>query len=129
MKYQAIPVPVQAIQLTDIAISYVKWGGIQHAKKGDWLISKGGEQYTCDEAVFAETYRPYYASEFFHQPEPGWFYKQALIEAEKATEDGTVQTLEGTSAYKAGDFIVTNPGGDRYCIPKNKFHNLYELVE
>lgn len=58
IKYNSIFVPVQAIQLTDISISYEKWGGIQQAKKGDWLLSKNGEQYTCEETIFAKTYKP-----------------------------------------------------------------------
>ena len=43
MRYRSILVPVQAICLADIAITYEKWGGTQHAKKGDWLLSKDGE--------------------------------------------------------------------------------------
>lgn len=119
MRYQAKPVPVQAIRLADISITYEKWGGLQHADIGDWLLSKEGEVYTCAAAVFADTYQPL--------PErPGWFVKVAYVEAEEATEGGAVETLEGLSTYRAGDFLVVNPGGDRYCVEREKFLRLYD---
>ena len=57
MKYKAKPVPTLAIQL-NMNIAYNKWGGIQKAKAGDWLLQKAGDTFTCDEKVFADTYRP-----------------------------------------------------------------------
>ena len=117
MKYIAKPVPTQAIQL-DIALSYEKWGGPQSAKIGDWLLSKAGETYTCEAVVFASTYRPLACRE-------GWFYKRAEIDAEVALVSGTIKTIEGESSYEAGDFIITNPGGDQYCIGQAEFGELY----
>lgn len=117
MRYKAKPIPVQAIQL-DIALTYEKWGGTQCSRVGDWLLSKEGETYTCESAVFAETYR-----QMEHRA--GWFYKDVTVDAVQAEEDGVVKTLEGSSDYLAGDYIVTNPGGDRYCVDAAKFESLY----
>lgn len=100
--------------------TYNKWGGPQTCKEGDLLIYNDGEFYTCDREVFESTYE---ATEGQDR-----YVKTALIEAEEATEDGKVTTLEGESAYKAGDFIVTNPGGDQYCIGREKFLSMYEAV-
>lgn len=120
-RYVSKPVPVQAIQLTDISIQYEKWGGVQVGKRGDWLLSKGGEVYTCDHGVFAETYRPI-------DGRPGWFVKVAYVDAVQMFADGKVKTLEGESAYLALDYLVTNPGGDQYVIPRSKFEGLYDPV-
>ena len=119
MIYVAKPIPTQAIQL-DIALTYEKWGGTQQASVGDWLLSKNGETYTCEEKVFEETYRP------LGQGREGWYYKYVVIEAEVATSEGKVKTLEGHSDYQAGDYLVTNPGGDQYVITAAKFPTLYE---
>lgn len=100
-------------------LHYEKWGGQQEASEGDWLIDNNGEAYTCEQKVFASTYE---------QVSPGVYRKTATIEAEQATEDGAIDTLEGSSKYKAGDFLVTNPGGDRYPIEHDKFVAMYEPV-
>lgn len=39
--------------------------------------------------------------------------------------DGTIET---TSVAKEGDFIITNPDGERYVVSSNKFHKKYELA-
>ena len=36
---------------------YLKWGGQQRGKQGDWLVDNGGDVYTVDGEVFASTYR------------------------------------------------------------------------
>ena len=120
MKYQARPVPVQAIQI-NMPMQYIKWGGYQDANVGDWLLSKGGDTYTCDKQVFAETYRPLPGRE-------GWFFKVAEVDAVRVEADGAVETIEGASEYKAGDYIVTNPGGDQYPVSADKFDALYQPV-
>lgn len=101
-------------------LTYNKWGGEQTAKVGDYLINNNGEAYTCDGQVFADTYEEVGDDEYV---------KTATIEATEATEAGSISTLEGESAYEAGDFLVTNPGGDRYCITRDKFLAMYEEVE
>jgi hypothetical protein len=43
---------------------------------------------------------------------------------EIASEDGTLQTLEGPVNYKKGYYILTGPKGERYPIPPEKFQEL-----
>ena len=76
--------------------------------------------YTCEKKVFDETYVPM-------EGRPGWYYKYVAIDADVAKAPGKVKTLEGYSDYEAGDYLVTNYGGDQYVIAGAKFHNLYEL--
>jgi hypothetical protein len=107
------------LELPDGVLMYEKWGGLQVASQGDWLIDNNGEVYTCEAKVFASTYE---------MVSKGQYRKTATVEAEQTTEDGTVETLEGKSGYKAGDYIVTNPGGDRYPVEKVKFEAMYQPV-
>jgi len=123
-KYQSKPVPTVALQLIDIGVTYEKWGGVQEAKPGDWVMNKGGETFTCDGKVFANTYRP--LTDENGEVIPHTYFKHAVIEAEQATGDGVIKTLEGESAYVAGDYIVTNPDSDQYPIERSKFEGLYE---
>lgn len=114
--------PVTAVQL-DLDcddFTYTKWGGEQLCKKGDWLVNNGGDTYTVDGNVFARTYKAL---------SPGVYVKSAPIWAEVATEAGTVETLEGRSDYKPGDFLVSNneDGSDAYCISAERFRDLYKL--
>lgn len=104
------------LELPNAELKYEKWGAMQVAKQGDWLIDNNGEVYTCDKKVFADTYE---------EAGKGEYRKIATIEAERANEDGKIETLEGESEYKVGDYIVTNPGGDRYPIEQDKFENMY----
>lgn len=43
---------------------------------------------------------------------------------EIAQQDGSVQTLEGPVAYKAGYYILTGPKGEKYPMPPAKFAEL-----
>ncbi len=104
------------------AFDYRKWGGEQHGKQGDWLVDNNGDVYTVDGQVFPSTYR---------QLSPGVYVKTTPIYAVKATADGRVQTKEGMSEYRAGDYIVSNDaeGTDAYCISAEKFEAMYEPDE
>lgn len=115
---------IVAVQLkldTD-GFAYRKWGAEQHCKPGDWLVDNGGDIYTIDEKVFADTYE---------QINPGRYKKTTSIWAEVATEPGVVDTREGQSHYRAGDYLVSNneDGTDAYCISADKFEAMYELDE
>jgi len=115
---------VVAVQLkleTD-GLHYKKWGGEQHAKRGDWLVDNNGDVYTVDAAVFARTYQPL---------RPGTYLKSTPIWAEVALASGSVQTKEGQSQYAAGDYLVSNDeeGSDAYCMNAAQFIAMYELDE
>ena len=100
-------------------LRYRKWGHEQYAKPGDWLVDNDGDVYTVDAASFSRTYR---------QVGEGRYVKSAPVWAERATAAGAVETLEGRTAYVAGDWLVSNQedGGDAYAMSDDKFRSLYE---
>jgi len=115
---------VIALQLnldTD-GFTYRKWGAEQRCKKDDWIVDNGGDIYSVDAKVFAETYRKTGA---------GTYVKTTPIWAQIATQEGSVATKEGRSHYQSGDYLVYNnsDGTDAYCISAAKFEAMYELVE
>jgi hypothetical protein len=99
--------------------AYRKWGAEQRCKRDDWLVDNDGDVYTVDGEVFARTYR---------RVEPGRYVKTTPVWAERATADGAVQTKEGQSHYRAGDYLVYNneDGTDGYCVSASKFEAMYE---
>jgi len=111
--------PITAVQLDLIfeEFQYSKWGGSQKANPGDWLVNNDGDTYTIANRVFRETYK---------EVSPGRFIKTVTIEAEQVAAFGFIKTLEGDSSYEPGDYIITNPGGDKYPVSKGKFENMYE---
>lgn len=110
------------LNLDTSGLHYRKWGGEQHAKRGDWLVDQQGEVYTVDQRVFAATYR---------QLRSGTFLKITPVWAEQAAQAGSVRTKEGESHYAAGDYVVSNneDGSDAYCIGADKFVAMYERDE
>ena len=115
---------VVAVQLdldTD-GFTYFKWGAEQQCKRGDWLVDNEGDIYTVDGEVFSKTYR---------NAGPGTYVKTTPVWAEIADKSGSVNTKEGESHYKSGDYLVYNneDGTDAYCISAAKFESMYELDE
>ena len=112
---------VSAIQLTlDLeSFTYRKWGDVQTAHAGDWLIKRGDDVYTVEEASFAKSYEPL---------EDGRYIKTQPVWARRADEDGTIKTKEGETHYKAGDMVVFNDQDetDGYAMSLTKFQSLYE---
>ncbi len=115
--------PVRAIRLDlDMpGFHYRKWGGEQFAKPGDWLVDNGGDVYTIDADSFASTYE---------KVAPGVYRKTAVVYAEQAAQDGRIETCEGTTHYRAGDYLVYNDAArqDGYAVAKEIFERLYEPV-
>jgi hypothetical protein len=101
---------------------YQKWGGSQRCKRGDWLVNNQGDVYTVDRETFERTYR---------MVSPGVYEKEAAVWAQEADQPGTIRTIEGSTDYKAGDYLVSNDrqGNDSYAISREKFHSLYELTQ
>lgn len=101
------------------AFTYLKWGGPQQGKRGDWLVDNAGDVYTVDQEAFAKTYK---------HLRPGVYIKTTPIWAEPASQAGSVQTKEGKSHYAAGDYLVSNneDGSDAYCMTSEKFNAMYE---
>lgn len=114
--------PVVAIRL-DLDFDgfvYRKWGGVQRAKHGDWLVDNAGEVYTVDAGSFDRTYIPAGSG-------PGTYVKSTPVWARKAVSAGVVMTKEGSTHYEAGDYLVSNSsdGSDQYAITAAKFDALY----
>jgi hypothetical protein len=99
--------------------SYRKWGAEQRCTAGDWLVDNDGDVYTVAEKEFARTYQ---------EIEPGRYWKATPIWAEPAAAPGSIQTLEGTTHYEAGDYVVANEelGPPTYAVKAKKFEAMYE---
>ena len=115
---------VLAIQLAldTPGFSYQKWGATQKCQAGDWIVDNDGEVYTVNRESFANTYR---------RIAPGSYLKMGPVWAEVAAEAGEVRTKEGTTHYRAGDYLVFNEesGGDPYAVPADKFAEMYERAD
>ena len=115
---------VIAVQLaldTD-GFTYQKWGGLQTCKPGVWILDNAGDIYTVDRDTFARTYR---------KVDSGRYVKVTPVWAELAASAGRVQTKEGTTHYRRGDYLVFNDenGGDAYAVEAEKFRAMYERVD
>jgi len=106
------------LSLDTDGLTYRKWGAKQHAKRGDWVVDNDGEVYTVDARTFARTYK---------RIGVGAYVKRTPVWAEQAERSGHVKTKEGTTHYKAGDYLVSNraDGSDMYAMTANKFERLY----
>jgi len=102
--------------------TYRKWGSEQTCKPGDWIVNNAGDVYTVDRESFARTYRAEGAS-LYRKIAPVW--------AEVADHDGSIQTKEGLTHYKAGDYLVFNDeeGRDRYAVAAPSFEAMYEPAD
>jgi hypothetical protein len=60
------------------------------------------------------------------------YAKSAVIRAHQATEETPITTklqdghIETTNVAQPGDWIVTNPGGEQYTMPHEKFQSRYQ---
>ena len=115
---------VLAIQLAmdTPGFSYQKWGATQKCQAGDWIVDNAGDVYTVNRESFASTYR---------RIAPGSYLKTAPVWAEVAAEAGKVRTKEGTTHYRAGDYLVFNEesGGDPYAVSADRFAEMYERAD
>ncbi len=107
------------LSLDTPGLTYEKWGAQQRAKSGDWLVDNEGDVYTVDAQVFARTYRGV---------SPGVYVKTTPVWVEIATSAGSIETKEGRSHYRAGDYLVFNEAdsGDGYCMTADAFRSMYE---
>ena len=102
--------------------TYEKWGGTQLCKPRDWIVDNDGDVYTVDSATFERTYTI---------TSPGVYVKTTQVSAEVAPADGVIQTLEGSTEYVAGDYLVFNDEeeGDGYAVSAAKFVEMYEPID
>jgi len=115
---------VLAVQLAldTPGFSYQKWGATQKCQAGDWIVDNAGDVYTVNRDSFANTYR---------RIAPGTYLKITPVWAEVAAGAGEVRTKEGTTHYRAGDYLVFNEesGGDPYAVSADKFAEMYERAD
>ena len=115
---------VLAVQLAldTPGFSYQKWGATQQCQAGDWIVDNAGDVYTVNRESFANTYR---------RIAPGSYLKVMPVWAEVAAAAGEVRTKEGTTHYRAGDYLVFNEesGGDPYAVSADKFAEMYERAD
>ncbi|MDH3402802.1 MAG: hypothetical protein OES32_08410 [Acidobacteriota bacterium] len=116
-KSTAAVVAVQ-LDLDFEGFAYEKWGGTQRCKKGDWVLCNEGDTYTVDGAVFERTY---------HRVGKGLYVKTAAVWARVADESGTIRTIEGSTDYAAGDYIVYNDEDrtEGYAVSRARFEEMY----
>ena len=121
MKKSSSFVTAVQLDLDTQGLKYNKWGGEQIAKRGDWLVDNNGDKYTVSQESFATTYR--FVS-------PGVYVKSTPVWAEVAERAGKMKTQEGETAYKPGDYLVSNnqDGTDAYAMDNEKFTSMYELA-
>lgn len=111
-------IPAVQLNLNLISFAYEKWGSLQSAKVGDWIVSNEGEVYTVDGDTFAATYELI---------SPGLYKKTGSVYAKVASRSGSIDTKEGVSHFETGDILVFNnaDGTDGYCMGAEKFHSMY----
>lgn len=116
------PVTATQLNLDMDGLTYRKWGGVQAARPGDWLVNREDEAYTVEREVFARTYR---------MVSPGLYEKVTPVWARAAESDGVITTMEGETRYAAGDMIVFNEpdGRDGYAMTSETFAELYEPAD
>lgn len=83
------------------------------------IVSDGKSTWCVKKDVFSETYSP-------TEDGDGWV-KTGEVRAAQVLSSGFLQTLEGDIPLRAGDVVVTNPGGDSYSMSEARFQELYEL--
>ncbi len=122
VKREKSQVTAVQLDLDTPGFAYQKWGHEQHCKAQDWIVNNDGDVYTVDKESFAKTYR---------QVSPGLYQKVGPVWAEVAASDGSIDTKEGTTTYKAGDYLVFNDedGKDGYAVDKGTFEEMYEPLE
>ena len=110
------------IALDTEGFTYKKWGDLQVARSGDWLVNNNGNVYTIDSEVFERTYT---------EVSDGVYEKTAAIWAEKAQAAGKVRSTSGFTNYRAGDFVLFNDEdrADGWAMSEKEFGRLYELDE
>ncbi len=110
------------VELDTDGFTYRKWESLQTCKSGDWLVYNQGDTYTIDQETFSNTYE---------QISPGLFVKTNIVWAEVTDESGAIETKEGETHYKPGDYLVYNNENrkDGYAMDSVTFKSLYELIE
>lgn len=90
-------------------------------RSGDWwVVAEDGSSRTVAAKVFGDNYA---------QIERQVYRRIGHIRARQATRRERVESLEGAAHAEPGDWIATDPAGNRWPIPADVFAALYEPHE
>lgn len=90
-------------------------------KAGDWwVVAEDGSSRTVAADVFGAAYA---------QIERQVYRRIGTIRARQAQGRERVESLEGAAHAEPGDWIATDPSGNRWPIPAEVFAELYRPVE
>ncbi|MBX9948942.1 MAG: PGDYG domain-containing protein [Candidatus Obscuribacterales bacterium] len=114
---------VKAEQLTQDLTWKSTNGDTLTGNAGDWkLTGPDGSTWTVKPDIFAKTYGEV-------TPGSGIYEKTALARAMKLKVDYSVQSLEGASSGKAGDYLIMGPNNEFYIVNAAKFEGMYTQVQ
>lgn len=114
---------VKAEQLTQDMSWKSTNGDTLTGNAGDWKVTgPDGSTWTVKPDIFAKTYGEV-------TPGSGVFEKTALARAMKLKVDYSVQSLEGTSSGRAGDYLIMGPNNEFYIVNAAKFEGMYSQVQ
>lgn len=111
---------VTATRLDERKIWRTATGSNLTAQPGDWLLCDGNDNWTVAADVFRATYRNLGGDQYA---------KFTIVRARQLSSRTTINTLEGPSLAEPGDWLVGNPGGDAWPVPRADFGRRYEKVE
>ena len=139
--------PQQFVKIHQDMTITAPWGEQQVLKKGAYLnVTNPNDIYGVAEAEFHDTYNMVtlnsadlqdmlLSNDFASLFGPAHMYtKTARIQAVQAQGGEPIETVladgtrETTNVAKKGDWIVTNPGGEQYIVPGDKFPKKYEAA-
>lgn len=121
MKYRK-RIIVKAFKSAESITYHRSWGDRKYPP-GHWVIvGPNNDIYGCDARVFESTYELVEGSE-------NEYKKTVIISAKRLDAAETILTAEGAAFGKRGDWVVTDPDGDRYLVAHKVFSETYDPVE
>lgn len=95
-------------------------GDLLRGEAGDWwVVSPDGAFRTVAASVFDDDYA-HVADQVYR--------RRGDVTARRVREQEHVQSLEGPSTARAGDWIVTDDAGNSWAVPDAVFRNGYRAV-
>lgn len=110
---------VTAVQLAEDSVWFTARGDKLTGRAGDWVLSDGASEWTCDATIFAATYE---------QRPDGRYTKTATTMVAQMGEPFTIDTLEGPASGVANDWIAAGDAGDVWPVPNEYAERNYERV-
>lgn len=118
--YRSAAPPVMAQRLDSEHHWETDTGNQATAKRGDWLLNSGQDEWTVNHEVFIATYK---------ELEPGKYQKTARVFARELDREITTETEEGIASGKPGEMILAGPLGTVWIQSKQQFTSRYEPIK